>query len=328
MRITLDALEALEAIHRHGTFAGAAKALHKVQSAVSYAVKQLEDGLRVELFDRAGHRAVLTDEGRVVLEEARVLLARARRIETLAARFHEKWERRVEIVIDGILPMEPIMGVLRRMAEEGVPTHIQVKVEFLGGVQDRFEKDAADIMLAKDYTRSPDLAEHALAPMEVVLVAAADHPLASAAGPVTLSDLQAHVELTVHDSSESKRLVDTRLFGCPRVFFLADFATKKQAVAMGLGFGWMPLYLVREELARGAFAALPFEGGARYELTPALVHPKGRPLGRAGAMFLRLLTGDAAANDLQPRARLAPIGGKARKNAGRARARPLLRPRG
>ena len=154
MRITLDALEALEAIHRHGTFAGAAKALHKVQSAVSYAVKQLEDGLRVELFDRAGHRAVLTDEGRVVLEEARVLLARARRIETLAARFHEKWERRVEIVIDGILPMEPIMGVLRRMAEEGVPTHIQVKVEFLGGVQDRFEKDAADIMLAKEYRMS------------------------------------------------------------------------------------------------------------------------------------------------------------------------------
>ena len=294
MRITLDSLEALEAIHRHGTFAGAAKALHKVQSAVSYSIRQLEEGLGVELFDRAGHRAVLTDAGRAVLEEGRQLISRARRIETIASRFHENWEPRVVIVIDGILPIEPIMRVLRTMADDGVPTHIQLKVEFLGGVQDRFEKDDADIMLAKDYARSGRLTEHALPPMEVVLVAAASHPLASTPGPLALASLHAHVELTVHDSSESKRLVDARLFGCPRVFYLSDFATKKQGIAMGLGFGWMPQYLVRDELAVGTMCTVPFKGGSHYAFTPVLVHPADRPLGRAGSMFLRLLAGDPA----------------------------------
>ena len=123
-----------------------------------------------------------------------------------------------------------------------------------------------------------------------------------------------HVELTVHDSSESKRLVDARLFGGPRVFFLSRLRTKKQADRDGarLRLDAAPPR-AQESRARRA-ARDPYEGGARYEFTPTLVHPKGRPLGRAGAMFLRLLTGDAAANDLQPRARLAPLGGKARKN--------------
>lgn len=291
MRITLDSLEALEAIDQHGSFAAAAKALHKVQSAVSYSVHQLEEGLGVSLFDRAGHRAVLTDVGRAVLEEGRRVLAGARRVETIATRFREDWEPRVEIVVDGILPIEPIMRALRAMADDGVPTRIQIKVEFLGGVQDRFEKDRADMMLVKDYTRSGRLAEHALPEVEVVLVAAATHPLAEAGRALSLADLQAHVELTVHDSSESRRITDARLFGGPRVFFLSDFVTKKQAVAMGLGYGWMPIYLVRDELATGALREIAYDGGSRYAFAPRLVHPRDRPLGRAGSTFLRRLAG-------------------------------------
>jgi DNA-binding transcriptional LysR family regulator len=253
-------------------------------------LKQLEESLGVTLFDRAGHRAVLTDAGRAILQEGRRVLAGARRIESLAARFSEDWEPRVEIVVDGILPMEPIMRALRVMTDDGVPTHIRLKVEFLGGVQDRFERDRADVMLVKDYVRGAELAEHALPDVEVVLVASASHPLASAGRPLSLGDLHAHVELTVHDSSESRRVTDARVFGGPRVFFLSDFATKKQAALMGLGFGWMPTYLVREELAAGSLAEIAYDGGSRYAFTPRLVHPSERPLGRAGTTFLRLLT--------------------------------------
>jgi DNA-binding transcriptional LysR family regulator len=160
----------------------------------------------------------------------------------------------------------------------------------LGGVQDRFEKDSADLMLVKDYVRSHELVEHALPDVEVVLVAAAGHPLVSGAGSLALSDLQRHVELTVHDSSESRRLVDNRLFGGQRCFFLSDFFTKKQAVSMGLGFGWMPVYLVQDELSRGVLCEVPYQGGSRYAFAPMLVHPRDRPLGRAGAMLLSLLS--------------------------------------
>ena len=289
MRITLDALETLEAIQETGSFAGAAQRLHKVQSAVSYTIRQLEEALGVELFDRSGHRARLTEAGRLLLDEGKLLLTRARRLEALAERLQDRWEPRLEVVIDGILPMEPILRVLKRMADEAVPTRIQVKVEFLGGVQDRFEKDRADLMLVKDYTPGPALIAHRLPDVEAVLLASAEHPLARAEGPLELADLHRHVELTVHDPSESQRLRNPHLLGGERVFYLSDFLTKKAALLLGLGVGWMPLYLVEEELAAGTLREVPYRAGSRFRFTPALVHPADRPLGRAGQRFLELL---------------------------------------
>ncbi len=290
MRISLDAVEALEAIQETGSFAGAARRLHKVQSAVSYGIRQLEEALGVELFDRSGHRAQLTDAGRVVLEEGRQLLARARRLEALGAHFQAGWEPRLEVVVDGILPMEPILRAFHQLADEGVPTRLQVKVEFLGGVQDRFEKDRADLMLVKDFTPGPSLTAHPLPEVEAVLVASASHPLVQEEGPVTLEALQRHVELTVHDSSESLRATRTHRFGGDRVFFLSDFLTKRAAVRMGLGFGWMPLYLVQEGLATGELREVRYQSGSRFRFAPSLVHPADRPLGRAGQRLFALLT--------------------------------------
>ena len=60
-------------------------------------------------------------------------------------------------------------------------------------------------------------------------------------------------------------------------------------MSMGLGFGWMPAYLVEGELSRGVLREVPYEGGSRYAFAPMLVHPRDRPLGRAGAMLLSLL---------------------------------------
>src|SRR5687767_3519247 len=69
MPLSLDALQVLDSIDRKGSFALAANELHRVPSAITYSVRQLEEGLGVELFDRAGHRAVLTEAGRELLAE-------------------------------------------------------------------------------------------------------------------------------------------------------------------------------------------------------------------------------------------------------------------
>jgi DNA-binding transcriptional LysR family regulator len=54
MKITLEALEVIDAIERRGSYAAAAEELHKVPSAVSYIVNKLEADLGVMVFDRAG----------------------------------------------------------------------------------------------------------------------------------------------------------------------------------------------------------------------------------------------------------------------------------
>ncbi|QDG53632.1 LysR family transcriptional regulator [Persicimonas caeni] len=286
MKLDLDALEALDAVIEAGSFAAAAERLHKAQSAVSYAIRKLEERLGVELFDRSGHRAELTEAGRTVLEEGRHLLASARRLETVAQQLAHGWEARLEVIIDGILPMSPIMGVLKTLADEEVPTHIQVKMEYLGGVQYRFLRDRADMMVVKDFEPEENLTAHPLAQVTVVLVAGAQHPLGQipAGEELELPELQQHVELTIQDSS-ARGSQDEHMFGGSRTFYLSGFHNKKEALLRGLGYGWLPLYMCAEELAAGTLVEVPYVSGSRYEFTPMLVHRSDRPLGRAGKLF-------------------------------------------
>lgn len=288
MRIDIEAFNVLLVLVEEGSFAKAAERLHKAQSAVSYQVKKLEEHLGVSLFSREQYRAELTPEGRVILAEGQRLLQHLANIEHLASRFSEGWEPKLELVIDGALPMEPIMTALKRMAEHQIPTKIQLNMEFLGGVQHRFERDNADLMLVKDYRTGPYYHPQPLPAITSILVASASHPLA-VIKDISLPELQQHVELTIEDSSPNKSYRDEMQFGGDKVFYLSGFIMKKNALLKGLGFGWLPDFLVQEELTKGELVEIDFVGGSRYTFIPQLVSTLERPLGRAGQLFTELI---------------------------------------
>ncbi|RBK79387.1 LysR family transcriptional regulator, partial [Xanthomonas oryzae pv. oryzae] len=77
MKISLEALQILDAIDRRGSFAAAAKVLFKVPSTISYTVAKLEEDLGVQLFERVGPKATPTQAGRELLREGRHLLRAA-----------------------------------------------------------------------------------------------------------------------------------------------------------------------------------------------------------------------------------------------------------
>lgn len=287
--LDLDSLESLDTIIREGSFAKASEVLHKTQSALSYQIRKLETQLGVELLDRSAYRATLTSEGRLLLEEGRKLLRHGRRVQDLAQQLVKGWEPRLELVIDGILPREPIFAALRELGKDAIPTRIRLKTEFLGGVQFRFDRDHADLMLVKAYRHSERLAMTKLPSMKVVLCCSSQHPLANRK-QVELWNLQEHVELSVHDSSEaSNPAIDQRVFGCERVYFLSDFQAKHEALLAGLGFGWMPLHQAHTDLEQGKLVTIDYQQGATYQFEPRLVHRLDRELGPAGKKFGELI---------------------------------------
>ncbi|MEZ9822566.1 LysR family transcriptional regulator [Shewanella sp. 10N.286.45.A1] len=296
MRIDVDAFKVLQVLVEEGSFAKAAERLHKAQSAVSYQVKKLEQHLGVNLFCRDQYRAELTPEGKVILAEGQRLLQYLTNIEHLASRFSEGWEPKLELVVDGALPMKPIMRALKRMAEQQIPTKVQLNMEFLGGVQERFERDSADLMLVKDYRTGPHYRPQPLPKITSILVTAASHPLSSE-NNISLFELQRHVELTIEDSSPEKLHRDELQFGGDKVFYLSGFIMKKNALLMGLGFGWMPDFLIADELNSGQLLEVDFSGGSRFSFTPQLVSTMERPLGRAGRLFTELIMEEFAAED-------------------------------
>lgn len=73
--LDLDLLRTLDAIARHATFAGAAEALYKTQSAVTQQMQRLESQIGGPLFERRGRNKCLTPLGEQLLGYARRMLA-------------------------------------------------------------------------------------------------------------------------------------------------------------------------------------------------------------------------------------------------------------
>ncbi|MBX3247947.1 MAG: LysR family transcriptional regulator [Myxococcales bacterium] len=309
MDLTLDQLRVLDAIAAEGTFTGAGRRLHRATSAVSYAIKQLEDAIGVTLFDRSGHKASLTPAGERVLIEARAVLARVEGLHRVTRELASGFEPRVLVVIDGVLPLEPMMRALRRFTELGTPTRVELKVEFLLGVHERFVEDDGDLYLSlgvEDQTpereRERSVSWRALPALEVLLVASADHPLTSRSQRRSREELAEHVELTVADSSRAGS-VRLAAIGSPSVVRLSDFHAKREALLGGVGFGWLPRHLADEPLRDKRLGVVLLDEGFRRRFTPRIGWHAARPPGRGAAQLARFITEELEARTFRGRLR-------------------------
>ncbi len=285
---TLDQLVVLEAIADEGSFAAAARRLHRVPSAVSYAVGALEDALGVPVFDRSGHRAELTEAGRRVLAAGQAVLRSARALDGLGDSLSLGWEPSIQVVVDGSLPMPPIIDALRAFTERGPATRVRLDVEYQGGVAEVFLRDQADLMLVLEHDGDPAHEARPLPPFEMVLVAHRDHPLAQ--GPTTREALLEQVELVVKDSSS--RFADSprqAWFGSHHVLYLSDFHSKRLAILAQAGFGWMPGHLVDNELQAELLRVVDLPSGNRWTYRPDLVTRGDVRLGPAGQLLRGLI---------------------------------------
>ncbi len=292
MSITLDQARALDALDRGGTFERAAAALHKGHTAVLYALRTMEEQLGLTLLDRRGYRTKLTPEGQRVLEHARKLLDAERALEDACTEIKQGWEPRLRLVFDGIFPTHPILRVVEEMARAGAKTRIDVSTGFLAGVEETFRQEDAELMISVLPPAAADLRAVRLAPIRAVLVAHRGHPLVAGDRELTAEQLAAHMLITVRGSDPRLQL-STAGIEPPIAVRLNDFQAKKAAILSGLGFGWMPEYLVAAELRRGVLRRVRWRAASVHVFEPRLYHRTGARLGRAAQLVVQRLREDA-----------------------------------
>lgn len=288
MQVTLDQARALSALAQEGTLQKAARKLHKGHTAVLYALKGLEEQTGLSLLDRSGYRLKLTSEGQTVLAHARKILDAERELAAACERIKTGWEPAVRLVFDGIVPIAPVLGWMRSLVARNAPTKVSVSAEFLGGVEEAFERSEADFMMAVLPPHRTGLSAHRMAPVRAVLCAHRSHPLARARR-LSAADLDEHVLLTVRGSDPRLSLPTAGLTGRSQLH-LNDFETKKQAILRGLGFGWLPEHVAARELSKQALVVLRFAGGAEHTFQPRLYHRSSSRPGQAGTALLRAVT--------------------------------------
>jgi DNA-binding transcriptional LysR family regulator len=256
MKLSLDALLVLDAIERKGSFAAAAAELHRVPSAVTYAVRKLEQDLDVVLFDRRGHRARLTAAGRELLAEGRHLLEAAGALEARVKRVATGWEAELRIAYDDVIPVAGMLGLAQEFHAQCAPdgaTRLRLGSEVLGGCWDALASGRADLAVGAPGEGPPGggYSAREMGTIEWVFAVAPRHPLALAPEPLKLQDIVKHRAVSAADSSRHLAPRTTGLIGGQDTITVSSLRAKLQAQVRGLGVGYLPRHLAQRAAAAG-----------------------------------------------------------------------------
>lgn len=253
MRLTLEALAVLESIDRQGSFAAAAEELHRVPSAITYAVQKLEEDLDVLIFDRRGHRALLTETGRELLREGRHLLQAAAELESRVKRVATGYEVELRIAVVDVLPMERLYPLLHRFYKEDCGTRLRILLEVYGGAWDALASGRADLVIGAP-GEGPTGGGYSTRPLGTVqwlFAVAPMHPLASAPEPIPPEEILKYRSVAAADSSRNLPPRTSGLLTGQDVLTVPDMRHKIALQRFGIGVGYVPAHMVQAELAAG-----------------------------------------------------------------------------
>jgi len=263
MAIALDALLVLDAIERRGSFAAAAAELHRVPSAITYAVRKLEDELDVLLFDRRGHRAELTAAGRELVTAGRRLLAAAGELEHRVRRIATGWEPELRVAVDTAVPFAAVWPLVADFyadcnTRQAAHTRLRLSTEVLGGGWDALADGRADIALGvSGDPPGPGYRLRPLAELGVVFAVAPGHPLAVHRGPIPEATIERHRAIVAADSSRRLPARTIGLIAGQDTLTVPDMPAKVAAQVAGLGCGFLPQHLAAPEVAAGRLVVKP-----------------------------------------------------------------------
>jgi DNA-binding transcriptional LysR family regulator len=260
-RISLEHWRALLAVVDAGGYAQAAIALHKSQSAVTYAVQKLEALLSVKVFEVVGRKAQLTATGKLLYRRAKALVEEAGALEGAAGTLAAGWEPELRLSVEIIFPTWLLLQCFARYGDEQPQTRLELYESVLGGTEEALLQRHVDLAICSRVP--PGFIGDPLMRLRFIAAAHPDHPLHQLGRELTLQDLRKHRHLIIRDTGSQRR--SGSWLGAEQSWTVSQKATSIHAAVMGLGFAWFPEDTVRGELERGELKALPMrEGGERW----------------------------------------------------------------
>jgi DNA-binding transcriptional LysR family regulator len=252
-RLSLEALTVLDAIERMGSFAAAAGELHRVPSALTYTMAKLEDDLGVKLFDRTSRRASLTPAGRELLEEGRTLLSLARELERRVQQVGRGWEVELRIALDITHQAEALLPMLAEFDAEHSGTRVRLSYEVLGGTWDAVQTGRVDLAIgaAGEPVNQAGFSLRRMDPLPFLFAVSPTHPLAGMREPLQPAEIQRHRAVAVADTARSHPARSSGVLLGQDTLTVPDFTAKVAAQRAGLGVGYLPEPIAREEHEAG-----------------------------------------------------------------------------
>lgn len=277
--LTPDAFRLLHAIAQAGSFAGAARTLGLVPSALTYRVRQIEEALDVLLFDRSRRQARPTPAGVELLAQGERLRQEVDALVRRVQRVATGWEPEFTMAVDGVVAQSVLLDLCCDFYALNPPTRLRLRTEILSGTLDALTSGQADLALGVtlEPASATNLRARPLGSVRFVYAMAPTHPLAQQPEPLSDAQLLAHRAVVVADSTPGAATLSFGLLAGQQTLTVSSLQAKLEAHLRGLGVGFLPEPLARPWLANGQLVARRVERSTRtatlHYAWPAHVQP-------------------------------------------------------
>ncbi|MCY1274616.1 HTH-type transcriptional regulator YhaJ [compost metagenome] len=286
---SLDQLRVLAEVVDCGSFSAAARRLGRTQPVISYSIANLESLLGLTLFERGKRRPILTDSGAAVLAYARRMCLLSDELQAGVENLVKGLEGEIGLAVDVLYPAERLAPLLGRFAAEFPSVALRIESVPLGRVLQLVESRTCVLGISGLFHDWPDDIEpRDFGYLQMVPVAAPDHPLATYAKAPPMAVLREHLQLILDDASgltHGRSLAVSSV----RTWRVTDFDTKLALLRAGIGWGHMPLHRVEADLRQDRLVRLAVPVRQHGEQSFTLIHRVDTPPGRAGSWLAHLL---------------------------------------
>ncbi|CAI1891612.1 DNA-binding transcriptional activator PunR [Serratia plymuthica] len=254
-------LDVVDAVARTGSFSAAAQELHRVPSAVSYTVRQLEQWLAVPLFERRHRDVELTPAGTLFIQEARGVIKKMLDTRRQCQQVANGWRGQLKIAVDIIVKPQRCRQLVLDFYRQFPDVELLVQPEVFNGVWDALVDGRADMAIGA--TRAVPVgggfAFRDMGDMRWLCVASPQHPLAGLDGLLNDDQLRPFPSLCLEDTSRNLPKRVTWTLDNQRRLVVPDWASAVDCLCAGLCVGMMPAHQVLPLVQRGELVALQLQ---------------------------------------------------------------------
>jgi len=283
----IDNLKAFIHVSEQGSFSRAAETLFITQPAVSKRVANLESQLGATLFDRIGHKIILTESGQALLPRARRILLEVKDCQRAVANITESIKGPIMMGTSHHIGLHRLPPVLRKFTHDF--PEVQLNIQFMDSEQACQAVMQGDIeigIVTLPLSPDPELELINIWHDPLVMVAPRDHAL-SKQKMVNLQDLANHNAILPATGTFTREVLERTLAPLNiqlQVGMSTNYLeTIKMLVSVGLGWSVLPKAMLDDDLCELKNSKI------KMERNLGVVTHRQRTQSNAAGMLIRTL---------------------------------------
>ncbi|MBP7143169.1 MAG: LysR family transcriptional regulator [Opitutaceae bacterium] len=291
MKETIDSrqLLAFATLARKQSFTLAAKELFLTQSAVSHAIKALEEELETRLFNRIGKRVHLTQAGEQLLRHAERILREMQDARTGLEELRNWGHGRLRIGASLTACQYLLPSVLREFRLNSPRCKLRIETGDAQKMEEMLRCNQIDLAIMIE-PRDDDITFRRLFEDELRFLVSPLHPWAQQ-GAVARSGIADETIILYSKNSQTFRMVSEYFLHdhipLNQVMELGSMESIKELVKIGLGVGVVAPWIVQRELSEASLVSFPL-GDRPLRRVWGVAHLRGRSLTLAEETFAGL----------------------------------------